>query len=121
MHPCLNQRLTTRKSWATTKKTPSTVDLFPTSIVYAEMLTSLSAENQVSSKESSKPSQQKRQKTSTPSDTLTSLTETIANTRKDLLDTTTTTGKDATSSVSDGIKDNAKETGKTYTESLRRT
>ncbi|KAE9984294.1 hypothetical protein EG328_008970 [Venturia inaequalis] len=78
-------------------------------------------ENQVSSKESSKPSQQKRQKTSTTSDTLTSLTEVIADTRKDLLDTTTKTGKDATGSVSDGIKDNAKETGKTYTESLRRT
>lgn len=42
----------------------------------------------------------------------------MADTRKNLLDTATTTGKDATDSVADGIKDNAPETGKTYTESL---
>ncbi|TLD39211.1 hypothetical protein E2P81_ATG00198 [Venturia nashicola] len=75
-------------------------------------------ENPASSKESSKPSQTKQQNNLPLAGTLNSAAETIAATRKDLLDTATTTAKDVTTSVADGVKDNAPQTGKTYTESL---
>jgi len=49
---------------------------------------------------------------------LNNTTETTIDTRKNLLNTTTTTSKDTNDFVANGVKTNAQETGKTYTDSL---